>query len=234
MRIALLSDIHANARALEIVLASADRAQVDAFLVAGDLVGYYFEASAVLGLIKSHPKPFYFVRGNHEEMLLKAKTCRTHLHDISVKYGPGIKIALNQLTDSELKWITDFPQLLEISDFNCSILLCHGSPYSVDEYIYPDSDLVELVSSLSKKPKVLVMGHTHYSFAKYVGNCLVVNPGSVGQPRNRVPGAHWALLDTNTLSVDLLVEPYDTSELRQSCIDLAPNHPYLSEVLIRT
>lgn len=234
MKIALLSDIHSNATALEAVLASAEKAQVDAFMVAGDLVGYYFEASVVLSLIKSHHKPFYFVRGNHEDMLLKAMTCPTSLREISVRYGPGIELALSQLTDLDVKWIAGLPPLLEIVDFSCSILLSHGSPYSVDEYVYPDADMVELISSLPYQPKVLVMGHTHYPFVKIVGDCLVVNPGSVGQPRNRVPGAHWALLDTQTLNVKLLVEPYDTSHLRQSCIELAPNHPYLHEVLIRT
>ena len=234
MKIALFSDIHSNARALETVLASAEIAHVDAFMVAGDLVGYYFEAKTVLNLIKSHHKPFYLVRGNHEEMLLKAITCPTYLREISDRYGPGIELALSQLSDLDVEWIANLPHLLEISDVGCPILLCHGSPYSVDEYVYPDANLGDLIASLPKHPKVLIMGHTHYPFAKTEGDCLVVNPGSVGQPRNRVPGAHWALLDTQTLHVDLLVEAYDTAQLRQSCIELAPDYPYLHEVLIRT
>jgi putative phosphoesterase len=233
MKIALLSDIHSNARALEAVLTSATNAQVDAVLLAGDVVGYYFEARPVLQLIQSYDKPFYLVRGNHEELLLKASTCPNQLDQISTRYGPGIQIALDHLSHSEVKWLVNLPHPLEINELDCSILLCHGSPFSVDEYVYPDDDVEKLLSSLNKPPQVLVMGHTHYPFVKIVGDSLVVNPGSVGQPRNRVPGAHWAVLDTQTMHVELLVERYDTSYLRQSCIELAPNHPYLHEVLIR-
>ena len=234
MKLAILADIHSNASALAAVLSSAKKAQVDALLIAGDLVGYYFDPRSVLRLIQSYEKPCYLVRGNHEDMLRKAKACRTQLDEISARYGPGIQIALDQLTDSEVEWITGLPHPLAINDLDCSILLCHGSPFSIDEYVYPDCDIEDLLLSLNNPPRLLIMGHTHYPFVKTVDDCLVINPGSVGQPRNRVPGAHWALLDTQTTIVELLVERYDTSHLRQSCIELAPNHPYLHEVLIRT
>ena len=234
MKIALLADIHSNADALSAVLTSARIADVDVLLVAGDLVGYYFEPKAVLQLIQSYEKPIYLVRGNHEEMLLKAKMCKDQLVEISAKYGPGIQLALDQLTASEFEWIVNLPHPLKMRIFGCSILLCHGSPFSVDQYVYPDSALEELVLSLKEQPDVLIMGHTHYPFARNVGSCLVINPGSVGQPRNRVPGAHWALLDTHTMNVDLFVELYNAHDLQQLCLQLAPHHSYLREVLTRS
>jgi putative phosphoesterase len=231
MKVAIVSDIHANASAFEAVLKAARAKNVDVFMIAGDLVGYYFEPQAVIQLVKSSEKPVYIVRGNHEDMLLKAMICPDQLEEITSKYGPGIEFALNQLTRSEVEWIANLPHPLEINDLDCSIVLCHGSPLSVDQYVYPDEILL---SSFNELPNVLILGHTHYPFVKNVDRCLVINPGSVGQPRNRVPGAHWALLDTQTLNVDLLVEPYDSYDLQQRCIEVAPQHPYLREVLIRS
>ena len=234
MKIAIVSDIHANLSAFQAVLKSVRSKNIDALIIAGDLVGYYFEPKAVLRLVQLFEKPVYLVRGNHEEMLLKAKKSSVQLKEISAKYGPGINIALEELTDLEVEWVANLPHPLLLDELDCSILLCHGSPFSVDEYIYPDSPVEKIVSSLSEPPDVLIMGHTHYSFVKNIYGCLVVNPGSVGQPRNRVPGAHWALLDTTTMNVDLFVEQYDASELQQNCVKLAPFHPYLHEVLTRS
>ena len=234
MKIAIASDIHANASAFRAVLKSVRSKNIDALMIAGDLIGYYFEPKAVLSLVQTFKKPVYLVRGNHEELLLKAKKSSVQLKEISAKYGPGINIALDQLSDSEVEWVANLPHPLLIEEHHCSILLCHGSPFSVDEYVYPDSPVEKIVSSLSKPPDVLIMGHTHYPFVKNIDGCLVVNPGSVGQPRNRVPGAHWALLDTTTMNVDLFVEQYDIFDLQQHCVKLACQHSYLREVLIRT
>jgi len=234
MKVAVVSDIHANVSAFEAVLKAARAKTVDALMIAGDLVGYYFEPKAVLQLIQSFEKPVYLVRGNHEEMLLKAKLSGDQLEEITSKYGPGLKCALDQLTNSEIQWLANLPHPLEINDFDCSILLCHGSPLSVDQYVYPDGAIENLLSSLQEPPDVLIMGHTHYPFVRNVDGCLVINPGSVGQPRNRVPGAHWALLDTQTMKVALFVEPYDNSDLLLHCVNVAPRHPYLREVLMRS
>lgn len=234
MIIAIVSDIHANATAFEAVLNAAKAKNADALMVAGDLVGYYFQPKTVIQLMQSFEKPVYIVRGNHEELLFSAKTCRDQLAKVSAKYGPGIQIALDQLTDLEVDWITSLPHPLEVRYPDCFFLLCHGSPSSIDQYVYPDSPLEELVLSLNEQPDVLIMGHTHYPFIRNVGSCLIINPGSVGQPRNRVPGAHWALLDTQTMSVSLFVEPYNFSDLQQHCLEVAPFHPYLHQVLTRS
>lgn len=234
MKIAILSDIHANAAALRSVLASVRKQKADALLIAGDLVGYYFESQSVLQLIQSFAKPVYIVRGNHEEMLLRAYQCTKELKKLTLKYGPGIQTTLEQLSNSDILLLTRLPHPLRINDFPCSILLCHGSPTAIDQYVYPDGCVQEVVQSLHQIPDVLIMGHTHYPFVKQVDSCLVINPGSVGQPRNRFPGAHWALLDTTTMNVEAFIEPYDASDLIEECFNSAPDFPYLSEVLIRS
>ena len=234
MKIGILSDIHANAAALDAVFSSPVFGDVEVLLVAGDFIGYYFDAKYVLDKIRSFQKPTYCVRGNHEDMLLKAMVYPDQLQKVSLKYGPGISIALEQLTDSDLKWISGLPHPFHVNDLSCSILLCHGSPYSIDEYIYPDTSLEGLLVNLDDKPDVIIMGHTHYPFVREVGNCLIINPGSVGQPRNRIPGAHWALLDTSRMNVSLFVEAYDPADLQERCHAVASRYTYLREVLSRS
>jgi predicted phosphodiesterase len=167
-------------------------------------------------------------------MFLEAMGSSEVRNDIFCKYGPGIEIAMEQLSESQIDWISNLPHPLEVSSLECSIVLCHGSPNNINEYAYPDKPVLSVLQSLNQIPDVLIMGHTHYPFIRQVDGCLVINPGSVGQPRNRVPGAHWALLDTKTMTVEPFVEPYDTSDLIEACIKLAPDCPYLREVLTRS
>ena len=80
---------------------------------------------------------------------------------------------------------------------------------------------------------LVVMGHTHHPMQQKIGKTLLVNPGSVGQPRNHKPGAHWALFDTKRRRLDFYHEQYDTSVLVQECLQRHPELPYLAEMLIR-
>jgi len=233
VKIGILSDIHANSAALDAVFNSPRFTDVDALIIAGDFVGYYFDPKYVIDRIRSLKMPTYCVRGNHEEMLLEAINNPSQLHNYILRYGPGLSIALEQLVDIDLEWISNLPHPLFINDFSCSFLICHGSPSSIDEYIYPDNSLTDLLCCVDNDPTVIIMGHTHYSFVRQLDHCLIINPGSVGQPRNRIPGAHWALFDTSTMNVSMFVEPYDFLDLQDKCRVVAPHHPYLHEVLTR-
>jgi predicted phosphodiesterase len=80
----------------------------------------------------------------------------------------------------------------------------------------------------------VVIGHTHYSMLMRFGDALLLNPGSVGQPRDRKPGAAWATFDTVTGEVELRRERYDTGPLARGAAKRHPDMPYLAEVLTRT
>lgn len=234
MKLAVVADIHANATALMRVLDAAKKAEVDGLIIAGDIVGYYFEPLLALHLIQEFNKPVFTVRGNHEDMLLRASVSSKESEDIARRYGPGIQIALSQLTSSQIHYLCNLPHPLEINNFGCSILVSHGFPTAINKYVYPDNPLHEEFLKLERIPDVLIMGHTHYPFIKHYGNCLTINPGSVGQPRNRIPGAHWTLLDTNSMSAKAFIESYDPTDLINSCLKYAPDFPYLREVLVRS
>jgi predicted phosphodiesterase len=85
-----------------------------------------------------------------------------------------------------------------------------------------------------KKADVIVLGHTHYPMSQQIGKTLLINPGSVGQPRNRQPGAHWALFETATGTLDLFCETYDSSSVVAESRNRHPELPYIADVLTRS
>ena len=231
MKLALLGDIHGNDYALRSVLAAAASSGVDKLLITGDLVGYYFAPLNVLEQLLSWS--VHMVRGNHEDMLSSARSDPEFLGQVDARYGTGLRIAIEQLSKDQLDELCGLPHPLELEIDGCRILLCHGAPWDNDCYVYPDAQPEVLKHCAVQKYNLVVMGHTHYPMQHRFGDTLVVNPGSVGQPRNRQPGAHWALFDTDTRHLEFHCEQYDVSDLVQECRQRHPELPYLAEVLTR-
>ena len=228
----MLGDIHGNALALRNVLQEAVKQQVETLLITGDLVGYYFEPLEVLKLLEPWSK--YLVRGNHEDMLSVARSNPSFLTKVNARYGSGLHAAIEQLSGLQLDELCALPHPTEIEIEKYKILLCHGSPWSTEEYIYPDADKNLLKRCSDTGFDVIVHGHTHYPAKHVVGKTLLVNPGSVGQPRNRQPGAHWAIFDAETGDLQFRCEGYDPTQIIKECAQKNPELPYLAEMLIRT
>lgn len=228
----MLGDIHGNAQALKNVLVAAEKHQVEALLITGDLVGYYFRPLEVLKLLEPWSK--YLVRGNHEDMLSAARSNPSFLTKVNARYGSGLHAAIEQLSGLQLDELCALPHPTKIEIEKYKILLCHGSPWSTDEYIYPDADKNLLKRCSNTGFDVIVHGHTHYPAKHVVGKTLLVNPGSVGQPRNRQPGAHWAIFDAETGDLQFRCEGYDPTQIIKECAQKNPELPYLAEMLIRT
>ena len=232
MRLGLIGDIHGNQGALGVVLAAATACGVEKLLITGDLVGYYFEPLEVLKLLEPWSK--YLVRGNHEDMLSVARSNPSFLTKVNARYGSGLQLAIEQLSGLQLDELCALPHPTELEIGKHRILLCHGSPWSTDEYIYPDADKNLLKRCSDTGFDVIVHGHTHYPAKLVVGKTLLVNPGSVGQPRNRQPGAHWAIFDAKTGQLQFRCESYDPTQIMKECAQKNPELPYLAEMLIRT
>jgi putative phosphoesterase len=232
MRCALLADIHANSLALRAVLKAAKDQRVDTLLVAGDLVGYYFSPGEVLTMLETWTK--FMVRGNHEDMLYRSMNDTNELAAVTRRYGSGIQLAMDQLSESEREKLTGLPHPLALTLDGRNILLCHGAPNDINGYIYPDNDLSGLQDHASGSADLVVVGHTHYPMLKELSETTqLVNPGSVGQPRNSCPGAYWALYNTESGEVTLHREDYDCSEIQQEARIRHPEMPYLADVLSR-
>jgi len=231
LKVALLADVHGNADALAAVLAAARRENVRRLLVAGDLVGYYRHPGLVLELLDEWS--WAAVRGNHEERLA-ARLAAGDWDDERQKYGSGLEVA-GQLPEQDLQRLLALEHPLRLDIDGRAVLLCHGAPWSVDEYVYPDAvaEVRDRMARWAAQCDLLVHGHTHYANVWREDRLLIVNPGSVGQPRDRRPGASWALWDTREHTVVLRREPYDNERIRAESRRNDPHLPYLWEVLVR-
>jgi putative phosphoesterase len=231
VKLGLLADIHGNAPALAAVLDAARTLGVERLLCAGDYVGYYGEPARCLELLAGWDATY--VKGNHESMLQEVITEPSRAEGIRRRYGSGLALALEQLTPKQISFLTSLPVQHRLDVDGCSILLCHGAPWDTDHYIYPDAPDELLRRCAAGGEDYVVMGHTHHRFNRQVGTTTLINPGSVGQPRDRRPGAAWAWFDTSTREMQPRIEPYDIDAVVARARATDPDVPYLWEVLTR-
>jgi len=138
MKIAILSDIHGNVFALDSVLNAVKKKGIDTLVIAGDFVGYYFWPKEMFSLLEGWN--FLAIQGNHDQMAGKAKNDDDYLAEKCKKYGSGLSVAIEQLDKERLVWLENLPSSLEYKTEDGNILICHGSPWIDDEYVYPDAD----------------------------------------------------------------------------------------------
>lgn len=231
MKIAILSDIHGNSDALKAVLKEIDTIGVNKILFLGDYVGYYYNADIVLGLIKNYNKEI--IKGNHELLIKESLNDKRKSLAIQKKYGSGLEYAKKSLSTEQINYLVNLPEKKELEIDRLRILICHGSPWNVWEYIYPDASEEIKKKCLESDADFVFIGHSHYSFIYKHDNKVLVNVGSVGQNR-RVGGiANWGLLDVKKNICVIKETPYDIKPLMEQAKKIDPDHKYLINVLNR-
>jgi putative phosphoesterase len=201
MLVGVISDIHANRVALEAVLE--DLPAVDALICAGDVIGYNPWPAACIDRLMDLDVPT--VMGNHDRKLV------TGSNFVGNRMArAGIEHARDQVSPEQRDWLADLPS--ERLLFDDRVQLVHGHPDDPDHYTYPE----EFGAQLLDEAPVLVLGHTHIQGYEQTEAGIVVNPGSVGQPRDRDPRAAYALLDLEALSVQLHRVAYEIDTVREA------------------
>lgn len=204
MLIGLISDIHANLAALDAVLEKL--AHVDRILCAGDIVGYYDQPNEVCDRLRT--AGIETIRGNHDAYVVGAlQPAPQHATAYRTDW------TRNQLTADNLAWLQSLPLQLDLTFGDTEVTLRHANPWDEEGYLYADSPLIEKVHLAAAQ--ILIVGHTHYPLSRRAGNGMLVNPGSVGQPRDRNPRASFACLDLPERSVSFHRVEYDVSSLQQ-------------------
>lgn len=221
MRIAIFSDIHGNADALSVALEAAKSSGCERYLIAGDLVGYYYDASLVLEMISD--LQCEIVLGNHEQMLRMLKKNPSMEASIREKYGSALSVAIKELSETHFELLTNAPTSKSITIGNCFVNISHGSPWQYDSYIYPESGLDVWEKFLNYQESIFVLGNTHHQMLRRFRGKLIINPGSIGQSRSDSACVQWAELDSDTLDVHFRSRPYDSSRVLEMCIRLDPN-----------
>lgn len=232
MNVAILGDIHGNHLALKKVLNEIKNEGIKHLFIAGDLVGYYYHPDKVFEELSGWS--YDIIQGNHDRMLGEVYHGDEKLRIwYKTEYGSGLDCALSLLSTEQCEYLSKLPSKKEITIGNRKILLCHGSPWNPDEYVYPDSPVDTFIHCTNGRFDIVIMGHTHYPMEKHINSTVIINPGSVGQPRNNIPGADWAIFNLNTLDVKLKHVQYDISAVVKEAKQIDPGLPYLAQVLFR-
>ena len=217
MRVAVLSDIHGNLHALEAVLAAADAAAVDETWCLGDVVGYGARPNECCELVRA--RTAVCLAGNHDLVVVETLGIEEFSHDAA----DAAAWARDRLTDENRAWLAGLPSLAERD----GTLLAHASPRDpVWEYVL-SNDVALAALEATEAPLVLV-GHSHVPLdlglvdghvegglaeagteVDLASRRWLLNPGSVGQPRDGDPRAAWLLLDLEARRATFEREDYD-------------------------
>ncbi len=227
MRYLILSDIHANRQALDAVVAHAGR-DYDKVACLGDVVGYGADPAYVIEWVRNNVE--WIVRGNHD----KASAGLENLEWFNPAARKSALWTRSQLSSADKDWIRNLPQgPVELDGFD----LVHGSPLDEDEYVVGVREAAE-VSAYLERP-ISFFGHTHVQggfllhrngVMRLTGpdadetervmevepdTCYLLNPGSVGQPRDGDPRAAYAIYDRVESLVAYRRVPYDIIEAQR-------------------
>lgn len=236
MRYLLISDLHSNDEALSAVLARVKRKKLDRVVCLGDFVGYAADPNKVLDKIRTLPRPAVSIRGNHDKVVAGV--------DTGEMFNPPALYAARwtaeRLSKENLEFLRRLPCGPVLVDE--SFAICHGSPLDEDAYIFSDWDAqMNFVHMDRVAPAVSVsfFGHSHIpsiftlepegilveavrgSRRKLFlepGKRYLVNPGSVGQPRDRNPRASYAIFDSEERTVVFDRVPYDMKGARRKIL----------------
>lgn len=228
MRFLVLSDIHANETAFEAVLAAAD-GRWDRVVCLGDVVGYGPDPNEVVARIRQLGA--LTIRGNHD----KAGSGLSDAEDFNPIARAAAEWTLEQLKPEHLAYLRELPLGPLEAD---GIVLIHGSLHDEDEYVFaPAQALDSLIDSPSP---ISFFGHTHLQGGFSLRNNLVevirlqpgpgtgfaalrldsgtrylLNPGSIGQPRDGDTRAAFAIADLEHKVIEFWRVPYDVEQVQR-------------------
>lgn len=228
MKYLVLSDMHGNEAALRAVLRRVRRKRFDATLVLGDLVGYGAAPNQVVELVRELPGRVFAVRGNHDKVAVRI--------DSGESFNQVARLAAHwtadRLTPANARAVRELPRgPMEVAD---GLAICHGAPTDEDRYLFSDRDAAEVF--VQWDVPLTFFGHTHVTsvfslegravrvrqLAGETGELAIdpahrylVNPGSIGQPRDGDPRASYMIYDSDRRVVRWYRLEYPVEQARQ-------------------
>jgi predicted phosphodiesterase len=221
VRYLILSDMHANWDAFETVLRRARRKRYEAVLVLGDLVGYGAAPNQVVEAVRRMGPRLYTVRGNHDKVVAGIDSGG----NFNQTALTAAQWTTGRLTPGNLRYVRELPRgPLQVEE---GVAICHGSPLDEDTYVFSDVDAWEIFSRYEMP--VTFFGHTHIPSLFWLegrllgvkalrgtsgrivlspGGRYLINPGSIGQPRDRDPRASYMIYDSRKRVVTWYRIPY--------------------------
>ncbi len=175
-KIAFISDVHGNIFALKKVLSDIKSRNIEQIYSLGDFSSYGSSTAQIVDMFLENN--IVTVLGNNDNML------ETYLN-----------------TERQKNYIKSLKEIISIEFNGKKILLTHGSPFSIYEYVYKWDDKLQHKIAKAIDEDIIVFGHTHIAYKKEVLGKFFLNPGSVGRPKDGDIRASYAIL---TIDDDLI------------------------------
>lgn len=242
MKIALFSDIHANMPALEACLKNMDEKKPDAIYCLGDLVGYNIWPNEVINEIKRRGIPT--IAGNYDQGIgLMSDECgcayktepEKDMGKISISYTNSI------VKPEERKYLRTLPAHIKVeyqlNSDKLNLLLVHGSPRKINEYLFEDRDEKSLYRIMQQADAdIMCFGHTHKPYHRSLNSFdegqnhfrHAINIGSVGKPKDGSPKGCYVIITINdfsnvkvaeSISVEFIRFEYDVEKAAKAVED---------------
>ena len=224
MRLALLSDIHANLEALDAVLADARERRCTQFVCLGDVVGYNANPRECVARIRELDCPV--VKGNHDEEATLS-TSSEHFNELAER---AIEWTRNTLTEQDKEWLRGLPLQKRAHDFT----IVHATLDTPGQWGYVFSNLDAAASFTYQRTALCFFGHTHVPMVfvrdqgvrqqriEHVriepGKKYFINVGSVGQPRDGNWRAAYSIYDDTNNLVELVRVKYDVATAQKKIL----------------
>ncbi|NWG16207.1 MAG: metallophosphoesterase family protein [Chloroflexi bacterium] len=230
-RAVVFGDIHANLPALEAVIADMDARRLTDRYCLGDLVGYGTFPNEVIARIREMNVPT--LMGNYDQGVGNdSDDCGcAYTNPVSEALGKRSIAWTNAHTSADHKaYLRQLPAHIPLQLGDLRVLLVHGSPRRVNEYLFEDrpDDSFERLLDVAEAD-VLVCGHTHLPYHKVLpSGRQVVNAGSVGKPKDGDPRACYVVLSAEgaQLSVEFVRVPYDVEKTARAIEASEMPHEY--------
>jgi putative phosphoesterase len=200
VKIVIISDLHANHEALEALPETYSE-----LWVLGDLVNFGPDPASVVDFVRDNADAL--IRGNHDQAVGYDEDPRCiaryqRMADFTRRYTASV------LSDAQKEFLRNLPLQKRLRRQNTNFYLCHGRP---SDKLYgclpPDSpEWSREVQALQSD--VLLVGHTHVAMMRRLGESLIVNPGSLGQPRGK-PTACYAVWEDGSFQLKTYVYPVE-------------------------
>ncbi len=224
MRVAILSDIHGNIEALNAVEKSLHR--IEEIIVLGDLVDYGPSPETVIDTVRDLGAKV--IRGNHDHAVAYNTDCKCGEATKWLSVWTRENISLKTLSKNDISFLKSLPLTYSI----CEWSFYHASPKDpMYDYMYPWTPLETLRSVFTNSkvnpPKRIGIGHTHVQFYLTLDGHIIINPGSVGQPRDGDNRASYAIIDCDQEKIDFRRIKYNVEKTIKDLLKYNPPKPVL-------
>ena len=192
MKYGVIGDIHGNLYALKAIITDLKKQGITKYFIAGDLIADCNYPNEVLDYIQTLDA--VVIKGNREEYVLNYLDGLCPEWETLKQMSSVVWTAL-QLTEENISYVRRLPMMSQIEVNETLITLVHGSPFDLNEHLYPDQQQARLLEAIqSVQSDILICAHSHRQWQKRVNETLVLNPGAAGVHFNAESGAEYAIL----------------------------------------